>query len=93
MNETLNVLETRRSCRNFKPAPVPKPLIDQIIEAGLYAASGKGLQSQIIIAVTNKLLLDELNTINSAFGGGPDPFYSAPCVLIGSRNQQPVPSL
>ena len=82
MTALLDLIKGRRSCRNFKPDPVPKPLIDQVIEAGLYAASGKGLQSQIIIAVTNRQLLDELNAINSAFGGGPDPFYGAPCVLI-----------
>ena len=82
MTALLNLIKSRRSCRSFKPDPVPKTLIDQVIEAGLYAASGKGLQSQVIIAVTNKDLLDELSTINSSLGGGFDPFYGAPCVLI-----------
>ncbi len=82
MTSLLELIKTRRSCRSFRPDAVPRELIDQIIEAGLYAASGKGLQSQIIIAVTNKSLLAELNKINGAFGGGPEPFYGAPCALI-----------
>ena len=82
MTTLLNLIKSRRSCRNFKPDPVPKTLIDQVIEAGLYAASGKGLQSQVIISVTNKPLLKKLNAINGALGGRPDTFYGAPCVLI-----------
>ena len=34
MNETLKVLETRRSCRNFKPDMVKDEDLDAIIKAG-----------------------------------------------------------
>ena len=61
MKDLLELIKERRSCRSFKPDPVPKELIDKVIEAGLYAASGRGMQSQIIIAVTNKELLQELD--------------------------------
>ena len=54
MNDTLKVLETRRSCRNFKPDMVEKETLDAIIKAGTYSANGRGKQSPIIIAVTNK---------------------------------------
>ena len=59
--------------------------MDQIIEAGLYAASGKGQQSAIIIQVTNKELRDEISRMNAQIMGQPenhDPFYSAPVMLI-----------
>lgn len=82
MKDLLELIKERRSCRSFKPDPVPKELIDKVIEAGLYAASGRGMQSQIIIAVTNKELLQELNTINTSFGGTQNPFYGAPVALI-----------
>lgn len=85
MNETLKVLETRRSCRNFKPDIVEQDKLDAIIKAGTYAATGKGLQAPIIIAVTNKELRDQIAEENRKIGGwdeGFDPFYGAPVILI-----------
>jgi len=90
MNETIKVLETRRSCRNFKPDMVKKEDLDAIIKAGTYAATGMGKQSPIIIAVTNKELRDALSEENRKIGGwdeGFDPFYGAPVVLIVLANK------
>lgn len=53
MNETLHTILTRRSCRKFLSTPVEREKTDRVIEAGLYAASGKNQQSPAIIAVTN----------------------------------------
>lgn len=58
MNDTLKVLETRRSCRNFKPDMIPEEILEQIVRAGTYAPTGMGKQSPIILAVTNKELRD-----------------------------------
>ena len=85
MNETLKVLETRRSCRNFKPDMVPEEDLKAIIKAGTYAATGMGKQSPIIIAVTDKAARDAISDENRKIGGwaeGFDPFYGAPVVLI-----------
>lgn len=85
MNETLKVLETRRSCRNFKSDMIKKEELDEIIKAGTYAATGMGRQSPIIIAVTDKSLRDEIAEENRKIGGwgeGFDPFYGAPVILI-----------
>ena len=83
MNDTLKVLETRRSCRNFKPDMIPEETLEQIVRAGTYAATGMGKQSPIIIAVTNKELRDKLSAMNAKFMGvDMDPFYGAPVVLI-----------
>ena len=49
MSQVLEQIKNRRSIRKYKPDAVPQELLDQIIEAGLYAASGKNLQSAIII--------------------------------------------
>ena len=54
MNETLKVLETRRSCRNFKPDMIKDEELQAILRAGTYAATGMGKQSPIIIAVKDK---------------------------------------
>lgn len=84
MNETLKVLETRRSCRNFdKNRELPEEDIQKIIKAGTYAASGMGKQSSIIIAVTNKEMRDRLSKENAKIMGVDfDPFYGAPVILI-----------
>ncbi len=85
MNETLKVLETRRSCRNFKPDMVKDEDLKAIIRAGTYAATGMGKQSPIIIAVTDKAMRDEISEANRKIGGwdeGFDPFYGAPVILI-----------
>ena len=85
MSDVLNKMKSRRSIRKFKPDMVPQEILDQIIEAGLYAASGMGQQSPIIIQVTKKELRDEISKMNCEIGGwkeGFDPFYGANTVLI-----------
>ena len=85
MSVVLDEMKTRRSIRKFKPDMVPADVLDQIIEAGTFAANGRGLQSPIIIAVTNKKMRDKIMEMNRMIGGweeGFDPFYGAPVILI-----------
>lgn len=84
MSEVLKAIETRRSIRKYKPDTIPKDVLEQILKAGTYAATGRGLQAPIIVAVTNKELRDRLSKMNAAIMGNPeaDPFYGAPVVLI-----------
>lgn len=85
MSEALENIKTRRSIRKYKPDMVPQEILDKIIEAGLYAASGMGQQNTIIIQVTNKELRDKISKMNQEIGGwkeGFDPFYGAPVMLI-----------
>ena len=80
---TLEALETRRSCRAYTSEPVAPELIDQIIEAGTYAPTGMGRQSPIIVAITNKEVRDRLSRINArVMDSEDDPFYGAPAVLV-----------
>lgn len=69
MNEVIRAMEERRSIRKFKPDMPAKEDLEQIVEAGLYAASGMGKQATITIAVTNKELRDKLSEINCKIGG------------------------
>ena len=85
MNTTLDDILTRRSVRKFKAEMPNRETLEQIIEAGLYAASGHGMQSSIVVTVTDKKLRDRLMEMNQLIGGwqeGFDPFYGAPCILI-----------
>ena len=57
-NDIIEAMVSRRSIRSYKPDMVPQEIIDEIIRAGTYAASARGNQSTIIIAVTNKEVRD-----------------------------------
>ena len=75
----------RRSIRKYKAELPPRELIEQITEAGTYAACGRNLQSGIIVAVTNRELRDRISAMNNEIWGGEagfDPFYGAPAILI-----------
>ena len=90
MNAIIRAMEKRRSIRQFKPEMPDRQDLDQIIEAGLYAASGMGKQGPVILAVTQKELRDRLSESNRKVGGwgeGFDPFYGAPAVLIVLANK------
>lgn len=85
MNETLQVLESRRSCRSFKEDMITEEELKAVLRAGTYAPTGMGKQSPIIIAVTNRELRDQIAEENRKIGGweeGFDPFYGAPVILI-----------
>lgn len=83
MNAELQALKERRSVRKYKADMVPQELIDQVIDAGLYAASGHGTQEVIIVAVTNKEVRDKLAKMNrEILGTNSDSFYGAPVVLV-----------
>ena len=78
MNAVLENMKSRRSIRKFKPDMVPQEILDQIMEAGLYAASGMGRQATIMIQVTNKEMRNKIAQMNQEIGGwkeGFDPFY------------------
>lgn len=91
MNETLKILETRRSCRAFRPDMITEDELQAVIKAGTYAATGMGKQSPIIIAVTNKEVRDAIAKENAAImGADMDPFYGAPVILIVLANKDIV---
>ena len=75
----------RRSCRSFTAEMPSEEQLDAVVEAGLYAASGMGRQSAIILKVTDRALRDRLSALNARAMGAPestDPFYGAPVVLV-----------
>ena len=84
MNDILEIIKSRRSVKKYKSDPVPKELLEKIVEAGTYAPTGRNWQSPIILAVTNKELRDELSRLNfmSDSDKRVDPFYGAPVVLV-----------
>ena len=83
VSETMNKILSRRSVRHYQDREVPREVIERIVRAGTYAATGMGRQSPIIIAVTDRTVRDQLSAMNAAImGADMDPFYGAPVVLI-----------
>ena len=84
MSVVLDSLKTRRSIRGYDPDRMPaEELIGQIIEAGTYAPTGRGMQSPRIVVVTDRTVRDRLSALNAAvMGSASDPFYGAPVVLV-----------
>ena len=85
MNEIIKAMKERRSIRKFKSERPSKADLEQIVEAGLYAANGMGKQATKIIVVTDNKLRDKIMEMNRKIGGwdeGFDPFYGAPAMLI-----------
>ena len=89
--EAIENMLTRVSTKKYKSDPVPKELLDQILQAGTYAPTGRNGQSPIILAVTNRQIRDELSKLNAKILGcmeGVDPFYNAPVVLVVLANKE-----
>lgn len=82
--DAMENLLTRRSCRVYKDEPVSDDAIYNIVRAGLYAPSGMGRQSAIVVVVTDKAVRDQLSRMNAEIAGMKegDPFYGAPVVLV-----------
>ena len=88
MNAAIDMIKNRRSVRSFKDEMIPHDVLETILEAGTYAATGMNRQSPIILAVTNRKLRDRLSAMNAQIltaagrDGSRDPFYGAPVVLV-----------
>lgn len=82
--DAMENLLTRRSCRAYKDEPVSDDAIYNIVRAGLYAPSGMGRQSAIVVVVTDRAVRDQLSRMNAKIAGMKegDPFYGAPVVLV-----------
>lgn len=95
MNSTVSDLISRRSVRRYKAEQVSKELLDQVLQAGIYAPTAMNRQSPIIVVLQNKEEIQQLSKLNAAvMGASHDPFYGAPTVLVvlaDANNANAVP--
>ena len=69
MNAVLEQIKSRRSIRRYRPDPIPQEILDQIIEAGTYAASGKGQQSADSVQAAARAARGKIAEWNRRIGG------------------------
>ena len=83
MNDTIKTLIERRSCKKFKSEQIKDEELNLILQAGMNAPTGKGMQSPIILVLQDKKNIDKLRKLNAKIlGADVDPFYNAPTVLV-----------
>ncbi len=83
MNQTIQTIISRRSCRKFTDQMPSREDLALICEAGSYASTGHNTQCPIILAVTNKELIARMSRLNAqVWNVDFDPFYGAPAVLV-----------
>ena len=83
MNETMQTILNRRSCRSYTDEQIREADLEQILLAGTYAASGMGRQAAKIVVVQDAETRDQLRKMNAAIMGvDSDPFYGAPTVCV-----------
>ena len=81
--DILDFLKNRRSTKQYTNEPVSQEDLQAVIEAGLYAPSGRNRQGAIIVCINDSKLRDELAADNAALlHREQDPFYGAPTVLV-----------
>lgn len=90
MNQVMETIVNRRSTKKFKPEQIKEEELQQILQAGTYAANGQGKQAGKIVVVQDPETREKLRAMNAAVMGRPDidPFYGAPTVLVVLADSQ-----
>jgi NADPH-dependent glutamate synthase beta subunit-like oxidoreductase/nitroreductase len=69
ITETERVIYTRRSTRSFKSDPVPREMIERVIEAGRFAPTAGNCVGFKFTVITDQGLMKELSTATANFLG------------------------
>lgn len=79
----------RRSIRRYTPQSIARPVLDSILQCGIAAPNGKGIQAYEVRVVDNRQLLADLsqavlndNPGMSLPGNADNLFFGAPCVVF-----------
>ena len=96
MNETLETIAKRYSCRDYQDKMPPDDILQAIAEAAIQAPSGMNRQAWRVIVVKDRALMGEMEAEGMAcLKGMEDPsgynkimerggrlFYGAPCMIV-----------
>ena len=66
MNAVMENLLTRRSVRAFEEKEIPQEVMEQLVQAALYAPSARGLQTWQFTVVTDRDKIQELAAVMAA---------------------------
>lgn len=78
--EFIDLLKQRRSYRQYSEEPISQKELDQILEAGLLAPSGRNIKPEELILVTDKSILKELS--HARVGASKMLEKAAACIVV-----------
>ena len=88
MNEVIRALTERRSIRAYETRQIEEDVLEQVLQAGLYAPSGRGVQPVTMVVVQDPEMIARLSRLNArVMGVDTDPFYGAPTVVVVLADQ------
>lgn len=96
MNEVLQTIQNRFSCRSYTGEPIEQEKLDAIVKAALQSPTAMDAQRFKLIVITNKDIVDQLNEeALQVLKNDPDPslyeriksrggvvYYNAPCMVL-----------
>ncbi len=96
MNETLNTIRNRYSCRSYTGEAIDQKEVEAIALAGVQAPSAMNNQPWEIVVIQDKALIEEMDattmemlskqedtaTYDRIMGRGGKLFYNAPCMFV-----------
>lgn len=89
MNEVIQTMLRRRSCRSFSSEPVSESDVRTILDCALAAPSGMGLQTWQFTAVVSRDKIQSLaRAVAKAIGRGDDYTMYNPDVLVITSNEK-----
>ena len=88
MNELINLIKNRRTCRNFSEKEVSESDVKQILECALSAPTGMNLQTWSFVAIMNREKIQKLaKAVGKALNRENYNMYN-PSVLILTTNDK-----
>lgn len=91
MNEVMNAILTRRSVRKFTDTPIPKEILEELVDAALHAPTGMGKQTWKFTVITNKEVLSRLiNTVGAALGRTGYDMYNPTAIILPTNEKDSI---
>ena len=82
-NEVIQNIITRRSIKQYKDQQITDEELQTVLDAGLYAPSGMGMQSPVMVVVQDKDTMVQIVRMNAAvMNATSNPYYDAPTVIL-----------
>jgi len=94
MENIMDIIKKRKSIRVYKDKPLPKGVINSILDAAKYAPTARNMQELEYKVITNKVLMTRLSAgimaaaqkeglpLKGPPGAMPDFFHSAPLLIL-----------
>lgn len=91
MNETLQSIAYRKSCRSYQTTPLPSDVVYTIATAGIQAPSSMNRQQTKVTVISNTNIREQLTKEIAIALDKPEDyscFYHAPCIMIVSAPKE-----